>query len=743
MFELNGKRTSQSLAVQAIIDSAKIPFDAWKDDSFAITLYRRDPLDGYRFLVASAGLREMEPMYGPRKPSTDFGRREIHKRSSDDQRYGFVAREETLPIETFEAADWQLNINRRKDTDTNLYGERIMSDLKQRISEFFATDIQEIEKGKISPIYPDLWYQERMARDLLRSNFQLLRLGPSLERASGNLTVSLEGVFKDWVKSSAISVGVRIGIYLDTGTGWQLCGRDADSTMLPTEVERQPPSTQPNENNAFEWVARSLCPVLIGKYIDIGPQWRDRILKCGDELQHLTELTQFSGMCIAPILDIQEPDRTVGLMLVSAIGPELYPAHLYLLSRLSIGISGYLVPLFPISGFGWWSDAKLQRGGAEVSGPHDEDSIADEKSRFMSRLVKVAAKELLPWKSKVTLSQLRLGQSGACVFKINVEDEKGIPEIPRVLKIGPANIIEQELKKYYHYVHNKTVGGASRIDSAKVIRGVGWGPEGKSSNNATGNDGRYGAIVYTLVGGGEYAIPWSEWGKLASSDQLKVGVKILYDQLSPWQGRMKPKEEGDAFDEFIGKLADDKLESHISDDVKMRPSLKEVRDLITKTYHSVRQYLRVKTNMPTCICHGDLHCDNIFAIISTVEYTAEDRIEGVGLIDWERVQSGRHPLNDISRLMCDFAYKVKCNEKSRKLAKETVEWWGERKGCGDLDWRFAMMYQISVLLFWFKSPEHPSESYLESDARKMAWIDLKELSKNLIQAAKSLSREKS
>ena len=61
-------------------------------------------------------------------------------------------------------------------------------------------------------------------------------------------------------------------------------------------------------------------------------------------------------------------------------------------------------------------------------------------------------------------------------------------------------MIANELKRYYRYVHNKKVGGASRVD---VARGFWWHGRGKEHQSEQSKE--YGAIVYTFVGAGAKA----------------------------------------------------------------------------------------------------------------------------------------------------------------------------------------------------------------------------------------------
>src|SRR5207237_1278675 len=149
-------------------------------------------------------------------------------------------------------------------------------------------------------------------------------------------------------------------------------------------------------------------------------------------------------------------------------------------------------------GFPWWPKARLERGGAIIE---RYQQLSTESTQLPEGMLARVVEDILPTDATVEIEPLQAGHSGSAVFRLRVSDNGSIAEVPRVLKIGEAKMIANELKRYYRYVHNKKVGGASRVD---VARGFWWHGRGKEHQSEQSKE--YGAIVYTFVGAGAKAI---------------------------------------------------------------------------------------------------------------------------------------------------------------------------------------------------------------------------------------------
>src|SRR5438128_2307236 len=71
MFLFNGMRSKLSQEAQSLLDGLGVLSDRDGNRSFTTVLYHIDLRDGYQYLLAHAGLRQVEPMFGP-KTQDDF-----------------------------------------------------------------------------------------------------------------------------------------------------------------------------------------------------------------------------------------------------------------------------------------------------------------------------------------------------------------------------------------------------------------------------------------------------------------------------------------------------------------------------------------------------------------------------------------------------------------------------------------------------------------------------------------------
>ena len=689
MFNLNGRKSPTAIAAQAAIDFSGLNLDPKNKCSFAITLYRRDPLDRYLYLTAAAGLRETEPMYGPmgwndsrRNPDPSSLQRHPHEPTD----FGFTRREGVNDVRVCAHEKWDLYINPRDGFQGK--DEAIIARLDERLKEI-------LESGPLpsGPLFPDLWFQERLARDELRDTVHECAPGTSLEEIAAHTTRCL---FRTFNRLLPDATDTSIGIYLDNGEAWQLCGAE---TMRPILSGLVPRSAKPDEN-AFTWVGMSTRPVLVHR--QTGDDWRNRLEACGPDFASLLGDHGFESLILVPLLYGPQRRKAFGVLALIAKHRCLAPAHVFLLSRLSYTVSGYLHPLLPLPGFPWWPQAKLRRGMASVEIAGDAMPGPTDMPTEVGKLACAVASDLMPYKSKVILKPLRWGNSGAMVFRLDVSDERGITEVSRVLRIGPPDLIQRELKAYYQYAHNKVLGIEARVD---IARSSIWpGTNADISQMA--------AIVYMLVGSGEDAMPWSIWARQASETELNKGLQLLRHQLERWYVRSKEAQGSKTCVELmIGPLAN--LRSHVEGQLD-RPTLDDVKELLQSLPPMSACFKRATT----CVAHGDLHAGNLFAILSR-----DHTINGVALIDWANVASGRHPLSDISRLMVDLAYHVCPSESMRQRCRSIVCDWGTAK---DMDWAIALIHQIAKLLFW-RQESNERQPYIAGAARSAAWAELQEL----------------
>ena len=67
MYSFEGNITELACETQKIIDKIEFCKEPYRNNSFTIVLFRIDPIDNYRYLLAHAGLREKETMFFPKE----------------------------------------------------------------------------------------------------------------------------------------------------------------------------------------------------------------------------------------------------------------------------------------------------------------------------------------------------------------------------------------------------------------------------------------------------------------------------------------------------------------------------------------------------------------------------------------------------------------------------------------------------------------------------------------------------
>lgn len=698
MFTLDGEPTNTS----RVIDTLLRQFLRSYGDRVTCIVYRKDPLDNYLFTTALVGVRQQEPMFGP----LVWDDRRRDRPIAPENPLGFGSREEITSgcHAKLEYTDWEAHLSGRADPKEFEDFVRVF----RRELEPCLEDL--LQNESCAPLFPELWYRERLARDRMRDEFRNLSSGMNLEDIASALTRSLKSMADDLLPGNQN----HVGLYFNTTKDWILLGGNPVPKRLPQRVSGCC-ETVDDKRNAFNWVDRSTRPVLLRR--GLSAVWQRRLDACGRELAGVSRDDNFAGSCIVPLLDLNQPSRSMGVALLVSIGRRLVaPAHVFLMSRLGLAAAGYLTPFLPIPGYPRWPNVSLSRGGASVTWAGTLEPEPDLTKQ--QRVAETFAKELMPIDSDVTIEPLEAGQSGAHVFRLEVTDKKRIREVPRVLKIHKEEAIVEELRHYYEFVHNKSVGGTSRIDIARI---------------GSLEDEQWGAIVYILVGAGEETQPWSRWAESVSHTLIEHGLQILYDQLLCWYNTTEPVAENPIdlliTTPFLRKGAWSptlqRAESPSWAEVSRR--LKELSELHNQ---------RGRNETRTCVVHGDLHAGNIFSLIgkplhrNSTRQRRNDGLSGVAVIDWGSVSSRRHPLSDIAKLMADLHYKVRWGigdqHAEREWAFGIIKDWGERLGFQESAWIPPLLHQLTKMLFYI-SPSDPQKPYLSTDARARAWQDMKKL----------------
>src|SRR5689334_7493981 len=109
MFALDGNRTGISIAAQMILEHSELRTDSDALDSFALTLYRIDPVDRYPYIIAYAGIRQPEPMFGPYNENDFRSAKDLNKYTHHP--LGFQNRESTVSVNVIQRDHWQLFVN--------------------------------------------------------------------------------------------------------------------------------------------------------------------------------------------------------------------------------------------------------------------------------------------------------------------------------------------------------------------------------------------------------------------------------------------------------------------------------------------------------------------------------------------------------------------------------------------------------------------------------------------------------
>ena len=260
MFQIDGQRTSRSLVVQNLLEFLSSQAG---EDNFVSTVYQIDPLDQYQYLLAMTGVRESEPMFGPHN-SDDFRflTPELRQRVPPNP-LGFAKREGTCYLGHLKGNGWVLYANSRNENGAAVY-KNVKDKLEASLASVFSeTDVKE-------PIFPEHWFEERKACDLLRARFTGLTPGSPIENVVQLASKALQDVLLGLIPSR--NKGLAVGIYLNTGEQWKIYG--GDSPPLPKTTGLNPLADSPvNLVNLYEiaiadldactWVARSTRSIFV------------------------------------------------------------------------------------------------------------------------------------------------------------------------------------------------------------------------------------------------------------------------------------------------------------------------------------------------------------------------------------------------------------------------------------------------------------------------------------------------
>jgi len=716
MYSFDGTRSNLERAVHKALAESGIKTDPEQEDSFVLVVFRIDAVDDYRYILAHSGLREPEPMYVP-KIRKEKDVLENTNRNLADPR-GFRSRE-GIPMDDAAAKYYyygkQTNpcgvlwISRRAEATFDDNSEKAICALDKAVKECFRRHGGHRRDPSIT-LYPNLWNQERLAIDNLRTRVRALGHFPPLsqvcEAVRGSTVESL-------ARLARTARAMRVGVYLYTGELWENTGGTGEHKFIRSEVSATDRkgcrcydyltcSDVSNSEHAFDWVHRSGKPVLITT--PLSSTWKKRLSEC-------ISVPSEGGLCIAPIRYDRDDAHVIGLFAVSIEKPgPLSPAYCFLATRIAQSIVGYLTRLFPAPGFPWWPDAKVEKGKSSVTfaQPQEDAPAARRKdwSPEFRRNIEHVAQSIMPDRSTVQLTQLTPGLTGSAVFSMVISDEKKLVEIPRVLKVGKAQVIGDELYRYYRYVHNKPVGGHSRVDVAMCFPDRPWIPQIEAEKSELRDDGKSStaAIAYTLVGSGSNPIRWNTWAKTASKRNIEKGIKIAMQHLACWH--LRAAEARGTLGQMLAissTMSKQEDRSLYNDDIKKTLELLKV---IMGLSGSSRRGSR------SCVVHGDLHCDNVFTLAGD-----SGELLDIAIIDWGKVESEKHPSTDLAILVGDLVFRV-CPKKSIDVnwALCMLAKYGKEFAYDDNESKIVFCFHLLRMLGW--GPMEGRSPWIEGSKRR-------------------------
>lgn len=767
MFNLDGKPSRVNQFVTTLLENSwlktKYP------NEVVCTIYRRDPHDDYLFLTCAFGVLQMEPMYGPRALDDQHSKLVApdisvlgEERFASRERIKWTSTPITnidSPLSSTSAPapeTWRIHLSGRNQLKLDDW-HNIETSFRNEILPILRLILNETPDE--DRLFPSLWHAEREARDTLREASRTVSTAGNIEVVEQEIRQILQRIAQRHLPGNTN----HIGIYLNDGEEFGLPS-DQDDAFLPTSIRAKVNfSERPSFDNAFAWVARTMRTAFIHR--NPSACWKHLLENCrsksersDSKFMNAIQEHPFGGLSIVPLPDLtqstpalsnkNETEGTMGMLAVVSMcprdpggttkGSDVYPAHHFLWLRLARVVSAYLTSFLPLRGYACWPREALWRGKARCK-IYDHSRAADNDTVHKVEILRQFVEDLMPRSSEVEVkpeSSDRAGFSGATVFQLRIVDRNNIREIPRIIKIGPKEKIVKEWRNYYKFVHNKSVGGAARIDTACLKRiPVRDGVE------------EWGAIIYNMVGAGEIIQPWSEWAASVTHDEIESGLRKLHQQLRCWHDPNK-------------RPPGETLTTVILEKPFLQPGWKKLDTVTTATHQKVQALLlnlktvaqRSRGSLPaeidTFVIHGDLHAGNVFSITPN----SSDSSPEVAVIDWGDVTEGSHPLVDLGKLIVDLVYRVRWNARSQKHAKEwhwmyydipkRLNSWGFVSGKTKLNheaWKLALIHHmIKVLVYSWQSE---SKVVHKTEALKQIELDVDLLIKEALGSPRMNSRQ--
>lgn len=726
MFDQNGNPTRESLLIDAFLRRSGLDFHgspATKSrkaqrSRLTCVVYRIDPITHYQFLMATAGVHDLTPMFGPMVHDDLRSRPKNERRRGTRNPYGFQERE-GIPVggnfasfpDNPVKAGWVAWLSARAKDDKQWDADRA------RFRSEVEPNIGRILEGAGGPeqhVFAELWHREREARNNLRNSVLTYRPLGGVDEMVSQVKNAMRTVFVP------TSQGIyHLGVYLNTGNEWRLAG-SADSA-LPAVIN-EPEATESDKDGFFTVVSDSTRPLLLSSRERT--VWSERLL-AGDRsgrLRQLIESSRFAGAMLIPILYPYDHAQTIALALAIADDtPPLVPADLFVMSKLAEDVGGHIAPMMPIAGYPYWPDLQKgpvpfpfhTRGGTPPPAPAKGSTEATRRAEAYAAAEELATRML--GGRKVVLHPLKDGKSGARVYGAEVDVTQERFEIPRVLKVGDRDEIVGEVVNYMRYVVNTSVGQSSRIEQQLV------------------SDGR-GAILYTFVGAGEKASQWSQWAKTADTETLDSALHGVFSKLRCWYDVSHPTR-----DSVRKVLIAEEFDQHWFDKAEgtklVRPSVEEVREQLDL----LATHGRCDDGMTVSVVHGDLHAGNVFIIerVFTRDAQANEEDDSseksvdaidVAVIDWGLTAENKYVMLDMAKLVTDLLFHVRWpRERAEQDAWTTLaadlsdkmDEWG--KVTRAPEWRYAYAHYLAKMLFYMEDDKSP---HFSRPARRAAFAEL-------------------
>lgn len=221
MFRLDGNLSFESKLARALLTSSDLPIDE-SEGGLCCTIYRQDPVDSYLFLLAHAGLREPEPMYGP-KVYDDERKRLAEKETgafwkARASQWNFPSREATKWYVVFKPDQselkWAVYLSGRGERDSTT-----LARFRQQVLPPLELMLDETTAGS-GPLYPELLFAGRSAQNRLNRRYAEAGLTPDAETLASLFADAIrEELRKCGPTSGPVQDKVRVGVYIPKDDG--------------------------------------------------------------------------------------------------------------------------------------------------------------------------------------------------------------------------------------------------------------------------------------------------------------------------------------------------------------------------------------------------------------------------------------------------------------------------------------------------------------------------------------------